>query len=233
VNTRRFYDLAERHIPREILSEPDPHASMEAYHDWHILRRLRGIGLLWARSGEAWLEIIGAKTAERCRSLSRLHEGRKVFTVNVEGLDLPLYMAAKDRELLDRVSEARSPLPQATIIAPLDNLLWDRSLVRALFGFDYVWEVYKPVSERRFGYYVLPILYGDRFVARFEPGRSEEGSVLVKNWWWEHDVKPTPAMRQAVIRCFRTFLRYLNAPALQIHSPVARRAGISRLRENV
>jgi uncharacterized protein len=233
VHTRRFYDLAERHIPREILSEPDPHASAEAYHDWHILRRLRGIGLLWARSGEAWLEIIGAKTAERQRSLTRLHESGKVFTVKVEGLDLPLYMAAEDKPLLDRVGEARSPLPQAAIIAPLDNLLWDRSLVRALFGFDYVWEVYKPVPERRFGYYVLPILCGDRFIARFEPGWTEDGALLVKNWWWEQDVKLTPAMRQAVIRCFRAFLRYLKAHALRVDSAVARRADIRWLKEIV
>jgi uncharacterized protein YcaQ len=233
VNTRRFYDLAERHIPHAILSEPDPHSSVEAYHDWHILRRLRGIGLLWARSGEAWLEIIGAKTAERRRSLSRLQESEKVLTVAVEGLDTPLYMAAQDRQILDQISDARRPLSQATIIAPLDNLLWDRSLVRSLFGFDYVWEVYKPLSERRFGYYVLPILYGDRFIARFEPGRSDDGSVLVKNWWWESDVKLTQAMKRALIRCFRGFLRYLNAPALKISMAVARRADISWLKETI
>jgi uncharacterized protein YcaQ len=233
VNTRRIYDLAERHIPHTILSEPDPHSSVEAYHDWHILRRLRGIGLLWARSGEAWLEIIGAKTAERRRSLARLHESRKVLMVDVEGLDVPLYMAAQDRQILDQISDAQSRLSQATIIAPLDNVLWDRSLVRALFSFDYVWEVYKPLLERRFGYYVLPILYGDRFIARFEPGRSDDGSVLVKKWWWEPDVKPTRAMKQALIRCFRSFLRYLHAPALNVSKAAARRADIGWLDENL
>ncbi len=233
VHTRRFYDLAERHIPRGLLSTPDPHSSVEDYHDWHILRRLRGIGLLWARSGDAWLEIIGAKTPERCRALTRLHEGRKVLRVHVKELDVPLYMAARDRPTLDQVSAVRSPLPRATIIAPLDNLLWDRNLVRALFGFDYVWEVYKPLSERRFGYYVLPILYGDRFIARFEPGRMEDGTLHVKNWWWEHDIKLTSTMKQALIHCFRSFLRYLHAPALQINKSVAHRANIGWLKENV
>jgi uncharacterized protein len=234
VNTRKVYDLTERHIAREILFKPDPHSSIEAYHDWHILRRLRGIGLLWARSGEAWLEILGAKTAERHRSLARLHESGQIFSVAVEGLEVPLYMAAKDRALLARVNGgARRPLSQATILAPLDNLLWDRSMIRALFDFDYVWEVYKPLSKRRFGYYVLPILYGDRFIARFEPGRTDDGAVLVKNWWWEPDIKPDPAMKQSLTRCFRSFLRYLDTQKLKIPEPVARRSGLTWLAKSI
>ena len=53
-------------------------------------------------------------------------------------------------------------------IAPLDNLLWDRKLIGAVFDFSYKWEIYTPKQQRRYGYYVLPILYGDRFVGRIE-----------------------------------------------------------------
>ena len=56
-----------------------------------------------------------------------------------------------------------------TFLAPLDPLVWDRDLLRELFGFDYVWEVYVPEHKRRWGYYVLPILFGDRLVGRIEP----------------------------------------------------------------
>ena len=47
-------------------------------------------------------------------------------------------------------------------IGPLDNLIWDRDLIRWLFEFDYTWEVYKPAAQRQYGHYVLPVLYGDR-----------------------------------------------------------------------
>ena len=59
--------------------------------------------------------------------------------------------------------------PGVTFLAPLDPLAWDRDLLRSLFGFDYVWEVYVPAAKRRWGYYVLPLLFGDRFVGRIEP----------------------------------------------------------------
>ena len=65
---------------------------------------------------------------------------------------------------------------QAAIIAPLDNLMWDREIIKVLFGFNYRWEVYKPDKEREYGYYVLPIIYGERFIARFEPGRDKKNS---------------------------------------------------------
>ena len=52
------------------------------------------------------------------------------------------------------------------ILGPLDSLLWDRALVRTTFNFDYVWEVYKPASTRRWGWYVCPLLHKDALVGR-------------------------------------------------------------------
>ena len=66
----------------------------------------------------------------------------------------------------------------AAIIDPLDKLLWARDLITALFGFQYRWQVYKPVAEREYGYYVLPVLYGDRFIARFEPTSGKKIRAL-------------------------------------------------------
>ena len=63
---------------------------------------------------------------------------------------------------------AQDLAPRAAILAPLDNLTWDRRYLRKLFGFEYLWEVYKPVAERRWGYYVLPFRAGDRIVGRVD-----------------------------------------------------------------
>lgn len=112
----------------------------------------------------------------------------------------------------------------------MDNLLWDRRFVEELFNFCCVWEVYKPVAERRYGYYVLPILYGDQFVARFEPGRDKKkGALIIKNWWWEPGVTPSKRMQSDLCQCFRRFLGYLGTDDLRIDGKVAEQAGLDWL----
>jgi uncharacterized protein len=224
VHTRKVYDFAERRIPRRHLDAPDPHATEEEHLEWRVLRRLRGVGLLWERSSDAWLGIPGVKSRERAAILGRLRARREVLAVGVEGIDRLLFVARDDAAILQGAGPVREAgKPEAAILGPLDNLLWDRGLVRALFDFDYVWEVYKPESERRFGYYVLPILCGDRFVARFEPARANgSGALVVRRWWWEAGVSQTVRLRAALRRCFRQFREYLGAEELQLSSEVAR-----------
>lgn len=217
VHTRKVYDFASRHIPQELLSAPDPNETEGQFHDWYVLRRIGSMGLIWAKSGGAWLGMLGIKSQARKAALARLLEQDKIVRVDVEGINTPLYIRSQDAPTLDRSLNFDHALPRAAIIAPLDNLLWDRRFVEALFGFSYVWEVYKPAAERRYGYYVLPILYGDRFVARFDPGRDKKrGALIVKKWWWEPGVTPTQEMQAELICCFERFLNYLGANQLEI-----------------
>jgi uncharacterized protein YcaQ len=230
VHTRKVYDLAHRHIPRKLLSASDPNKTDEQYHDWHILRRIGGIGLVWNRAGEAWLGIQDAKSKERDAALRRLTERGQIITARVEGIEPPLYMRSEDEASLDKALQSNAPSPRAVILAPLDNLLWDRRLVKEMFDFSYVWEVYKPVEQRKYGYYVLPILYSDRFIARFEPGHDKKsGTLVIKNWWWEPDIALTKRMQSDLRDCFKRFLGYLGAGELKIESKAARRAGIDWL----
>ncbi|MCP4540998.1 MAG: winged helix-turn-helix domain-containing protein [Chloroflexi bacterium] len=222
VNTRKVYDFASNHIPAELLSAPEPNETEEQYHDWYVLRRIGSVGLMWNKSGDAWLAMPGIKSKERKATLARLIEQDKVLEVRVQGIDLPLYMRSEDSPILNRVLDSDTPPPRAVILAPLDNLIWDRRFIEALFDFYYVWEVYKPVVERRYGYYVLPILYGDRFVARFEPGRDKKsGACIIKNWWWEEGITPSEEMLSALRYCFRQFLGYLGTDDLQVDDKAA------------
>jgi uncharacterized protein YcaQ len=182
VSTRKVYDLSSRHIPQELLSAPDPNETEEQYHDWYVLRRIGSVGLLWNRAGGAWLGMSGIKSKERKASLTRLLEQGKVVEVHVKGIAPPFYVRSEDKSGLDKTLDSDGPAPRATVMAPLDNLLWDRRLAQELFDLNYRWEVYKPVAERDYGYYVLPVLHGDRFVARFEPGRDKKsGALIIKN----------------------------------------------------
>ena len=229
IHTRKVYDLASRHIPEELLSAPDPHQTQEQYHDWHVLRRVGSTGLLWNRSN-AWQGIYGARSKERAATLKRLIKQGRAIEVNVEDIKTPLYMRSQDRGWLDSVIETDDRFTRAAILAPLDNLLWERELVKQLFDFDYTWEVYKPVAERRYGYYVLPVLYGDRFIARFEPGRDKEsGALIIKNWWWESGVTPSPEMRAALRDCFERFLSYLGTDKLEVERALVKRESLDWL----
>ena len=216
VHTRKVYDLARRHIPHDLLTASDPNETKAAYQDWRVLRRIGGVGLLWDKTG-AWMGMSDVDGRERTATLARLVQRGDLLEVAVEGVNALLYMRSEDQPLLESAQDDDGPLPQAAILAPLDNLLWDRRLVETLFGFDYVWEVYKPAHQRRYGYYVLPILYGDRFVARFEPVRDkEDGHLVIKNWWWEPDVNPAPGIGPALARCLDRFAGFAGAHGLRI-----------------
>ncbi len=214
VNTRKVYDFAARHLPAELLAAPDPNASDEQFNDWRVLRRIGGIGLIWNKSGDAWIGL-DLKSGERAAALKRLLAQGTLREATVEGLSVPLYLRSADLPALERAQIEVAP--RAAILAPLDNLLWERRLVEALFGFVYRWEVYKPAAEREYGYYVLPILYGDRFVARFEPGRDKKtGALVIKNWWWETNIEVTHELQAELRACFARFCAFLGAATLQL-----------------
>ena len=79
----------------------------------------------------------------------------------------------------------RRPTDEATFLSPLDPVS-ARGRAKPLFGFDYVWEVYKPVEQRRFGYYTMPILWGDRLVGRFDPKLDRStGTLMILGLWLE------------------------------------------------
>ena len=234
VNTRKVYDFARRHIAEELLSAPDPNPTDEQYHDWTVKRRIGCIGLLWDRAGDAWLGIRSIRSAQRKAALARLVERGEMLKVDVEGIRWPCYLRSADCPLLEQVLEqppdVHEPPLRAAILAPLDNLMWDRRYLQELFGFEYLWEVYKPVAERRWGYYVLPILYGDRFIARFEPGRDKNSDALaIQNWWWEAEVTPTAEMHRALRDCFTRFLGFLGRERIEIDDRLAKRSGLDAL----
>ena len=219
INTRKVYDFTHNCLPAELLEIPDPNSSESDYHDWYIHRRTGSFGMVWNRSSEVWLLAAGLKVKERQAVLERLMAQDRVFEVHVDGIDVPFYVRTEDRPVFDQAMMDGNVSHQAAVIAPLDNLIWDRRLLKDLFGFDYRWEVYKPAAERQYGYYVLPVLYGDRFIARFEPGKDKKNNALViKNWWWEPDVDPA-AVQADVQICLERFCKFLGVDDLQLQPP--------------
>jgi len=217
---RKVYDLAERCIPSELLNAPEPNPADEEYHDWRICRRIGSVGLLCNRGVDAWLGIEGTSSAARAESIRRLLQRGEIREVSVEGLAIPAYTRTGAIEALSWVlGKDRDPAePKAAAIGPIDNLIWDRRLTKDLFGFDYTWEVYVPAPKRRYGYYVLPVIYKDRFIARFEPVRDRKTkTMVVKNWWWEEGVDSTSRdIRAALSDCLQHFSGFLGCGSIRL-----------------
>jgi len=191
----RVYDLAERLFPPAILAEHRPEEEQQQHR---LLARYRGNGLLGASGNqELWVGGTGY-AADRARRRTALVEDGRLLPVRVEGIKGERFVVAEDATYLHQagreISDGTSPggaEPSVTLLAPLDPLCWDRDLLRRLFGFDYVWEVYVPAPKRRWGYYVLPMVYGDRFVGRIEPRIDRRARTLhVLGAWFEPGFDP-------------------------------------------
>jgi uncharacterized protein YcaQ len=191
----RVYDLAERLFPAELLAERHPEWDQRRHR---LLSRYRGGGLL-GTGGQAELWSGTAPTAaERASLRAELVEGGEIVPVTVEGFKGERFIIAAELPILEgaerEVAAGEPPggvEPGVAFLAPLDPFCWDRDLMRRLFDFDYVWEVYVPAAKRRWGYYVLPILFGDRLVGRIEPRiERRAGTLRVAGLWWEGGFDP-------------------------------------------
>jgi uncharacterized protein YcaQ len=125
------------------------------------------------------------------------------------------FIVRDDVELLHAPPE---PPPSVAFLSPYDALVWDRRLLGSLFEFDYVWELYVPPDKRRWGWYVLPIVFCARVVGRVEPRiQRDEGAVQVLGIWWEDGFEPrraegfVDAMREAL----RAYLRFAKADRIE------------------
>jgi uncharacterized protein len=195
---RRVYDLVERLFPEDLLAE---RRTVEEQHRHKLLSRYRAHGLLGtAGQAELWLGA-GPTAADRLRWRRDLLDTGAITPVEVEGIKGVRFVVTGELDLVDHAErEVEMGLapngepPGVAFLAPLDPLVWDRQLLRPLFGFDYIWEVYVPPARRRWGYYVLPMWFGDRVVGRIELRVDRPANALrVLGLWWEGGFDPLAA----------------------------------------
>ncbi|MCR5767716.1 MAG: winged helix DNA-binding domain-containing protein [Lachnospiraceae bacterium] len=204
--SRKYYDLAEKYLPASVLHDENPCKNDEEFLRWRVLRRIGAVGLLWDKNSTAFLGI-DLNAEKRKKVLSELTEAGKICPVSVEGLKTSFYYRAEDDEIMQSVLEGQADLkPRMSFIAPLDPLMWDKALILSLWDFRYSWEIYTPAVKRKYGYYTLPIIFGDRFVGRIEaiPDRKEK-ILRVKGLWWEPGIRQTKKMNNALEETLRRF----------------------------
>ncbi|TME31137.1 MAG: winged helix-turn-helix domain-containing protein [Chloroflexi bacterium] len=189
--SRRYFDLIERLVPDRLLRK---RVSQDDAMRHRLLSRYRAVGLL-ANVGAAAEIILGTgKTPERTRWTAELVDGGTLIPAAIEGIKGTRYLLAEEQSILADASAQLRGKPKVTLMAPLEPLVWDRRLLRDLFGFDYTWEIYVPEAKRRHGYYVLPLLFGDRLVGRIEPRYERKDRALrMLGIWFEKGFEPMTA----------------------------------------
>lgn len=186
----KSYALAADCLPQELLEAPSPFANDGERQMWQVMRRIGAVGLLWNAPSDAWLGVVGLNAQARELAFASLARVGAILPVEVEGMRLPLFVQMEDLPLLRECREPAAGERRAHLMPPLDCMLWDRRLIDELFGFSYKWEVYTPREQRRYGYYVLPVVYGEGFAGRVEPVADREADALVIRAFW-----PEPGTR--------------------------------------
>lgn len=196
----------------------------EEFLVWYIKRRIQSVGLLWNKRGGAWQGCFLSEKEQRDWVLNRLVQNGELKAIQIEGIDTLFYLRPEDEHFLDQ----KTPNSIVAFLAPLDNLLWDRDMIKQIFDFDYRWEVYTPQAKRKYGYYVLPVLYGNQLIARFEPKKHVKGEPFTtKNWWWEPNVFISDELLNQIHHAIQKFADYLSVPYLETYIDVINDKGAS------
>jgi uncharacterized protein YcaQ len=212
---QRTYDLAERVIPEAVRRCPLPKRDgLEVL----LLKALDGHG--WATTGtiaSTWR--LTNRRKEVAATVKRLVEKGQIVPCGLEGPQgrpAPGWIRPEDRTLASRLRNVRPPCDRGVLLSPFDPLLWDRARVKRFFGFDQVLEIYKPAPKRIYGYYCLPVLAGERLVARFDfKADYKQGALRVLSCRFEGTGNRRPATAQDKAAARTALARYAQALELK------------------
>jgi uncharacterized protein YcaQ len=227
----RVYALTEAVAPAHLIYESD-----EEEADRFLIKKdisFSGLTRL-SRAQDSFFRGVPFDKAKQIRE-AMLANG-EIIEVQVEGWKGAHYALGSDALVLHELSAGRVPVGWAPLetstteevvfLAPLDHVS-ARGRAKVVFGFDYVWEVYKPEHLRKFGYYTLPILWGDRLVARFDSklDRATNTFVILGLWLEDEAHGSDEAFAEALARGFARFVTFLGASKLDataIREPLLR-----------
>ncbi|MCB8978006.1 MAG: YcaQ family DNA glycosylase [Ardenticatenaceae bacterium] len=221
-NFERVYALTEAVAPAHLIRESD---EAEAYR-FLIKKEISFLGLSRLnRTAHGFYNRVPTDSAARITQ-SLLADGH-IMEVRVEGRRPIYYVLGEDVDLLQDLSAGRVPelwepvasntTEEVSFLAPLDPVS-ARGRAKELFDFEYVWEVYKPVEKRQYGYYTLPVLWGDQLVARFDSKLDRTTNTFVVLGFWLEDAAlgQNEAFAEALARGFARFVTFLGADQIDV-----------------
>ncbi|HWT00769.1 MAG TPA: crosslink repair DNA glycosylase YcaQ family protein [Pyrinomonadaceae bacterium] len=207
-NFQKVYDLTERVLPAHSAA---PRPDEREHVEWACGTALERLGVATPRELAQFWDAVGLSEAKTwCEEA--LREGR-VTAVVVEAADgsKPRHaFAVADWER--RLQALPAPPERTRLLSPFDPVLRDRARARRLFGFDYRFEAFVPEPQRQYGYYVLPILEGDRLIGRLDPKfERREGLLNVRRVYWEPNVRATRPRLKGLERAAERLAQLIGA----------------------
>jgi uncharacterized protein YcaQ len=214
----KVYDLAERVLPA---GHAAPRPSDAEHLDWACRTALERLGI--ASPDEIagfWDALSLAEARAWCEGAAARGEIVPVRVEGVEGGKPRASWALPDWEA--RAAALPPAPPRIRLLAPFDPILRDRRRALRLFGFDYRFEAFVPGQHRKHGYYVLPILEGERLIGRLDPKlHREKGLLEVKGLWWEPKVRETKGRRAALEAALERLAKRVGAGEVRFTAPPA------------
>jgi uncharacterized protein len=238
--SQRLYDLQEKVAPIALQHEVE--VDRAEYFFARKALAISGIQTFreWSGTFAGFIHRKVSK-AEAREWLNRLFKVGQVASVEIEGQPDTYYLPADSVPILDELARGETPKEwqpldlstddEVVFLSPLDNLLRRERTLR-LFGFEYLWEVYKPATKRRWGYYTMPILWNDRLVGRLDPKLDRAAATLIINGFWlENSVMVDDiAFARALARGLERFARFHEARGVRLTgvTPTALRAYLTK-----
>jgi uncharacterized protein YcaQ len=173
---QKLYGLSEDFLPSWVSKKK---LSAEEVEYLAVQRSLRALGI--ANSSEISWHFLRKRYPNLKATMKQLVADERIIPIDIT--DGPLekaqrYIHSDDVERLEEL-QSEEWQPRVSLLSPFDNLFCDRARTKLLFNFDYTIEIYTPASKRKFGYYVLPILYGDKFIGRLDPFMDRKNGKLI------------------------------------------------------
>ncbi len=221
----RYYDLRERVLPPQHNWIASPQQTLDRFSR----KLIAFLGLTrekrWARNMYFFDLQVSPEQAKN--QIAALYEQGVYTKVQVEESKIDWIALSSDLPLLEALASEKMPpewtplgpstLDEVTFLAPLE-IVSARGRAREVFDFDYIWEVYKPLEQRRWGYYTLPILYGDDLVARLDPKLDRKTGTLKTNGFWLEEDAPAedPAFADALGKGLARFAAFVGARQVDV-----------------
>ncbi|WP_321336040.1 DNA glycosylase AlkZ-like family protein [Breoghania sp.] len=187
---QKVYDLSERAIPAEHFGAQVSH---EAFVDWACASAIDRLGFATPSEIAGFWDLIELDEARKW--CARALERRDLIEVGVENADGSARGALARPDIEAAIAAPPEPPSRLRVLSPFDPLIRDRARTERLFGYRYRIEIFVPEPKREYGYYVFPLMEGDRLVGRIDmKHHRKEGELRVAGLWWE------PGMRKSAGR---------------------------------
>ena len=215
-NFQRYYDLAENVLPIGVdASEP----SDDERTRFFALKTMSCLGLVKPQEVRKyyhpWSVKLDRTSKQLQEILDRLVSEAQAVKHSVDGDKNPYYCLPEDTDRLEELDSGFG-FDDVRLFVYFDNMMWNRERITELFGFESRLETYVPKDQRVYGYYHLPVLYGDRLVARVEPKMDRENNVMIiRGYWVEDGFKPTEDYEDKLSRNLEEFTRFHGAEDIE------------------